>query len=173
MKTVLLLRHAKSSWKDSTLSDHDRPLNKRGRGAAPVIGTWLIANGFVPDIILSSTSERTRETLRRLGLPDGPGPEISFDPDLYGAGPDTMFAILRKVDKTHDTAMIVAHEPGLSTFARTLASEIEPGCEAAFVHFPTAALAVLHTDILCWTGLSPGQAVFSRFVKPRDLVADT
>ncbi|MEO0763161.1 MAG: histidine phosphatase family protein, partial [Pseudomonadota bacterium] len=72
MKTVILLRHAKSSWSDPELEDHERPLNKRGKAAAPLMGDWLERSGYRPDLVLCSPAKRTRQTLRRIAaaMPD-------------------------------------------------------------------------------------------------------
>ena len=90
MKTLYLLRHAKSSWDDPLQSDHARPLNKHGRAAAPLIATWLASRGHVPDTVLCSSAARTRETVDRM-RPALPGlPEPMVEEELYHASPDAM-----------------------------------------------------------------------------------
>jgi len=147
MKKIILLRHAKSSWKHPGLTDHDRPLNKRGRTAAQLVGTWLSQNDHVPDVILSSTSQRTRETLDRLGRPAQSATTIEYLPELYHAAPAEILRALRQLDETHRTAMIVGHEPGISAFAEILTRNAEPARVEAFDHFPTAAVAIFQVEI--------------------------
>ena len=165
MKKIILLRHAKSSWKQLDLADHDRPLNKRGRAAAPVIGAWMIQNGHVPQVILCSTSVRTRETLDRLGLPLEEV-EVHYSEDLYLASPDEMLSALQGVLEAYNSAMIIAHQPGLSAFADALTRDAAPDCRQAFEHFPTAAVGVFQSDIPQWRTLNYGSADFTQFAKP-------
>ena len=169
-KKILLLRHAKSSWKHPDLSDHDRPLNKRGRAAAPVIGAWLRQNGHVPDLILSSTSVRTRQTIESLNLPAEPAIHVEFLPELYHAAPEALLTALRSASDTSNCVMIVGHQPGLSSFAGMFSERAERHCVQAYEHFPTAAVAVFQTDTANWSDLGFCSAVFTDFVKPRDLI---
>ena len=170
MKTLILLRHAKSSWDDPDLEDHDRPLNKRGRGAAPVIAAWLAERGHVPDRIVCSSSLRTQETVERMrdALPDLPDPVI--EPGLYHADPARMMELVRAQPDEANGVMLVGHQPGLSAFARMLAGgKVRPGCSRAFEHFPTAAAAVLTAQTEIWADIAPRTARFVEFAKPREL----
>lgn len=169
-KTIILLRHAKSSWKHPGLDDHDRPLNKRGRAAAPVIGRWLLDHGYVPKIILCSTSTRTRETVERLGLPTSES--VAYQPDLYHASTGDLLESLRSCSDHFASVMIVGHQPGLSAFAEMLSGQVPPHCAEAFEHFPTAAAAVFKSSATSWKHLRSGQAEFIDFAKPRDLVRE-
>ncbi|MEM6679644.1 MAG: histidine phosphatase family protein [Pseudomonadota bacterium] len=173
MKTVILLRHAKSSWSDPELDDHDRPLNRRGKAAAPLIAGWLERTGYVPDRIVCSSSRRTRQTLKRMrqAIPSLPEPEI--EPRLYHAEPRLMFEILARQPDSAKTVLFLGHQPGLSAFARHLVNgRIRPGCGRAFEHFPTAAAAVLKLPVTQWAELSPHSADFVDFAVPRELAAD-
>lgn len=169
MKRIILLRHAKSSWQDADLADHDRPLNKRGRAAAPVMGQWLRQQSHVPDIILCSTSARTRETLNRMHLPVEQS-QIRFLEDLYLAPSDDLLSALRLVEDLHQATMIIAHEPGLSSLSQKLARRVAANCSDAFDHFPTAAAAVFEAGLKRWDMLTYGSSDFTEFVKPRDLM---
>ena len=93
MKTVILLRHAKSSWTDPALADHDRPLNDRGRGAAPAMGEWLARRDLVPDLVVCSSAVRARETVERMASAVPGMPRAVIEPRLYHAEPAAMLAI--------------------------------------------------------------------------------
>lgn len=171
MKTVILLRHAKSSWSDPALADHDRPLNDRGRGAAPAMGEWLLRRDLVPDLVVCSSAVRARETVERMAaaVPGLPKPVI--EPRLYHAEPGAMLDILREQPDGFGRVMFVGHQPGLSAFARVLAGgRIRPGCSRAFEHFPTAGVAVLTAELDAWGAFAPHCATFREFAKPREVM---
>lgn len=173
MKTVILLRHAKSSWKDPALPDHDRPLNGRGRKAAPVIGSWLAGQGYRPDVVLCSSARRAVETSERLGetLPGLPGPRI--ERALYHASPEAMQRLLAGLEPGGGTVLMIGHQPGIGALLRRLTGEVaDPDLARAFGHFPTAAAAVVEFDIPEWPAIRPGQGCFVAFARPRDLVGD-
>jgi phosphohistidine phosphatase len=113
LKTLLLLRHAKSSWDDPGLDDHDRPLNKRGRRDAPRMGRLVRDEEIVPDVILCSTAERARETAEAVAEASGFSGETRFLHALYLAGPGEILASLRRVGPEVETAMVVGHNPGI------------------------------------------------------------
>lgn len=170
MRTVILLRHAKSSWSDPELDDHERPLNGRGKASAPLIADWLGRTGHLPDRIVCSSSRRTRQTLKRMRrvLPELPEPVI--EPRLYHAEPTLMFDILSRQPHDAATVLMIGHQPGLSAFARHLVNgKVRPGCSRAFEHFPTAAAAVLRLPIARWIELAPRSADFVDFAVPREL----
>jgi len=129
---LLLMRHAKSSWKEDELDDHDRPLNHRGREAAPRMAGVLVESGLVPALILVSSSVRTRETVERM-LPTLGPVEVKVIPELYHAMPLTILKVLDEHGKGVDPLMIVGHNPGLETTVSNVAGNIVP--------FPTAAIA--------------------------------
>lgn len=172
MKKLILVRHGKSSWDDPALDDHDRPLNPRGQGAAPVIARWLFQRGHQADIVLCSSSLRTRQTAD-LMAPELPGmPRPRIEQTLYHASPKTMLGLLGGLDGDLGTAMVIGHNPGLSALARKLASgPVRPRCARAFEHFPTAAAAVFTADTDRWSDLAFGTARFVDFARPRELSA--
>lgn len=173
MKTLILMRHAKSSWKDHTLDDHERPLKKRGRKAAPRMARWLAAHGLTPDRVLCSSARRTRETLElmREATPELPEPEIL--PALYEAGPATLLGELRRLPDDSRRVLLLGHQPGLGELLRLLAGGVRrPDDRRAFEKFPTAAVAVLEVDIATWSGLGPGTAELAVFRAPRGLEVD-
>ena len=168
MRRLILLRHAKSSWKHADVEDHDRPLNKRGRAAAPVMARWLRDHGHLPDAILCSSSVRTQETVERMRdtAPDLPKPVVT--PDLYHAAPAAILSAIRRLSsQAAATGMVVGHEPGMGILARTLAGEDA----AKIAAFPTAAAAVFRFDIENWADAAPENARLIAFAKPRDLMA--
>jgi len=173
MKKLILLRHAKSSWEDPALPDHDRPLNPRGRRAAPLIGEWLAARGHVPDRILCSPARRTQETLALMTRAVPSLPEAEIEPGLYHASPAQMLARLRRLPADCAGVMLIGHQPGLGGFARKLSGgAVRAGCARAFAHFPTAAAAVLLLPIDDWGEIAHGTADFVDFAMPREIEHD-
>ncbi|MFA5883909.1 MAG: histidine phosphatase family protein [Acidimicrobiia bacterium] len=167
MPRLLLLRHAKSSWTDPGTRDHDRPLNERGRRAAPRIGAYLRDAGLVPDLVLCSSAARTCETVARLDLPDSVAVEVTHD--LYLAHPDTVVDLVRAVDDAVGTLMVVGHNPTTHEVALDLAGDGDPDALARLGQkYPTGALAVLAVDGP-WRSVAPGGATLEQLVSPRDL----
>jgi phosphohistidine phosphatase len=171
MKKVILLRHAKSRWDDPATDDHDRPLNKRGKAAAPLIGRWLGERRHLPDTVLCSSAVRTVETVRRMrrAMPELPEPVI--ERELYHAAPDAMRDRLARLPQRCGTAMLVGHNPGLGSLLRRMSDGREGRrCRRAFEHFPTGAAAVLELDIGHWAEIGYGEARFVDFAAPRELM---
>lgn len=165
MKTVFLLRHAKSSWDDPSLDDFDRPLSDRGRKAAPLIGRFMAAQSWQPDLALVSPAIRARDTWQ-LVAPELSAPvETRFEPAIYMAEPEALLTLLQRSD-TSGSVILVGHNPGLEQLADLLAGpQSEPQARARMAEkFPTAALA--RFDIAT---LEPGGAALTDFVRPRDL----
>jgi phosphohistidine phosphatase len=161
-KRLALLRHAKSSWDDASLADRDRPLSPRGRRAATRIGRYLRDEGMVPELVLCSSSSRTRQTLDRLEL-DG-RVEISIEDELYGASAGDLLRRVRRIGEPVTTALVIAHNPGIQDLAASLASDPAP-----LASFPTAALADLRVAVGTWEDVAPGGAVLHGFITPREL----
>ncbi len=166
MKRLILTRHAKSAWDDPALSDHDRPLNDRGRAAAADLGTWLASRGHVPDLVLCSDALRTRKTWAGLA-PALPGsPVVELKPALYHAGPDVMLAVLRHA--RGDRVMMIGHNPGIAEFAARILAR--PPASADFAHYPTGATLVVEfaTD---WPQVDWHQGSAVDFIVPKELAA--
>lgn len=106
------MRHAKSSWKDSTLGDHERPLNKRGRRDAPRVGARLTELGWVPERVISSTSQRTRETWAGLETTLEPTPEVTFRRELYLAGRGSVKEVLEELPAAVTSVLVLGHNYG-------------------------------------------------------------
>ena len=162
MKYLLLMRHAKSSWKDTSLPDHQRPLNKRGRRDAPRMGAHLQGQGLEVDAILCSTAQRARATVEGLLEEYSFEGQVQYLEDLYGAGPGEMLALLVSLPDAYETVMLVSHNPGLDLLLERLSGQSE--------HMPTASMAYLRFPIERWGDLeSEASAELLAFWKPREL----
>jgi phosphohistidine phosphatase len=170
VRTLLLLRHAKSSWSDPGLRDHERPLAPRGRKAAKRLARYVDSHGLQPELVLCSSARRARETLDLLRPALGAGAEVAFDNDLYGADGGELLGRVRAVTNHVESVMLVGHNPGLQDLAISLAGDGEPGAlELLRAKFPTAALAILDLGSTGWARLGPGDARLTRLVLPREL----
>jgi phosphohistidine phosphatase len=145
MKTLLILRHAKSSWNHPELSDHERPLNKRGKRDAPRMGELLRAEGLIPDIIMSSTARRARETAERVIDASGFDGQTLLIPEFYHGSYETMLELLRELPDDAECVMIVGHNPDLEEFIESLTDDYTP--------LSTASLAKIEVPILRWKEL--------------------
>lgn len=162
-KTLYLFRHAKSSWDDPNLSDFDRPLNKRGEKAAPLMGKVMRSRDVCPSVVICSPSKRTRQTaklaLKKTGLDEA---EIVFDEGLYLATTGGLVQTIQKVDDLLSSAMLIGHNPGLSELVYLLT-----GVEEAF---PTAALVCLRLNVAHWKDVKTGCGKIEWIVRPREVV---
>jgi phosphohistidine phosphatase len=137
MKSVLVLRHAKSSWKHPELPDHDRPLNKRGKHDAPLMGRLLKREDLVPDVIISSTAMRAGATAEAVAKASGYKGEIVLNKSLYAAGPEAYLGVIHDLSDEYARVLIVGHNPGLEDLVELLTGEIHlmPTCSLAHVKF--------------------------------------
>lgn len=133
-RQLILMRHAKSAWDNPGVSDHDRPLNKRGRTAAPLMAQQLREHDLIPDLILASTAVRVRETISLLTETWASEPTIQYESSLYLATRETLLAHVRGVHDAWCRVMLVGHNPGLSELAGWLGQ--------SSLDLPTAAVAV-------------------------------
>jgi phosphohistidine phosphatase len=162
MHTLLILRHAKSSWSDPGISDHDRPLNARGKQDAPRIGQLLRDQGLQPDLILSSTAKRARSTAKRVVA----GGELACSPQLldefYLAPAETYISVLRQQAAEFKRILVIGHNPGLEelVFATT----------GTCLALPTAALVRVEFEIDSWSELlHSGHGKLIAHWEPREL----
>ena len=160
MKRLYLLRHAKSSWDDPTLADHDRPLAPRGRRAAKLIAKHLGRKRISPELVLCSPSRRTRQTLKRLSPGLGKNADVRIEPELYAASAPLLLEVLHEVPDEIGSVMLIGHNPGMQDLALSLAGT---GSE-----IPTAGLATLELNGT-WLELAPGSAELLSLVKPKEL----
>ncbi len=146
MKTLFLLRHAKSSWKQPELHDHDRPLTKRGKKDAPKVGLYIKENGLLPDLILSSTARRAQETARAVAEESGFSKPIDLHQDLYLSDPACYLDILHCLPDEANRVLVVGHNPDLEQLL-TMLTDIT-------THLSTAALAQIDLHITGWQELN-------------------
>jgi len=145
MKTLLLLRHAKSSWKQPELADHDRPLNKRGKQTAPLTGALLQDEDLIPDLILCSSAVRAHTTALLVAKACSYIGEIKQTRKLYLAEPQAYVDVLRQVAEQHERVLVVGHNPGLEALIEALTGEA--------MAMPTAALAYIELSLKRWRDL--------------------
>ena len=139
MKTLLLLRHAKSSWKDPDLSDHDRSLNKRGQNDAPRMGKLLKDEELIPDLIMSSTAARANKTAELVAKECKYKGEIVLNHSLYGAEPADYLKILEGLSDTYKVVLLVGHSPSVEETVEVLTGSsdvIMPTCSLAHIRLP-------------------------------------
>jgi phosphohistidine phosphatase len=168
MKRLYLLRHAKSSWKDRSLADRERPLAGRGRRAARAVADHLGTERVRPELVLCSPARRARETLERIEGALGDNVEVVFEEGLYGANEAGLLARLRALPREVGSVMVVGHNPGLGELALALASE---GAELARMRekYPTGALATIDLPVDSWSALERGGGELVAYVRPRDV----
>ena len=176
MRSLHLLRHAKSDWSDPSLRDFDRPLNKRGRKAAPRIAAEMREFGLAPELVLCSSAVRARQTWDLVvgplyGGDDGRPQEVRFSRSLYLASPAKLLELIQRVESGFSSLLIIGHNPGMEHLADQLAGpESDPLLlQTLREKYPTAALACFELDIAEWSQVAPGQAKLVRFLTPRSL----
>jgi len=162
MRKLLLMRHAKSSWKDSFLSDHERPLNKRGNRDAPRMGNLLMDREFIPDIILCSTANRARSTVERLLETCDISGDINYLDDLYHADYATYLDFLSGLPDEIFLAMIVGHNPEMNQFLDVVCG--------VYDHMPTAAIAMIEFPCAVWEDIhESAEGKLVDIWKPREI----
>src|SRR5258705_1923742 len=167
MKTVTLLRHAKSGWDDPSLSDFARPLNARGRGAARAMGREMRALGLAWDRVVASPAARVTETIDGLAESHGPLAPV-YDETVYLASVDTLLEIVRATDDSHATLLVVGHNPGMERLALLLSRGGALRDEVA-LKYPTGALAEIAFPVDHWRDVAESAGTLARFLRPPDL----
>ena len=169
MRRLLLARHAKSSWGDVSLKDHDRPLNARGRRSAPLVAGALYDLDLTPDAVISSTSARTRETWARMEPVFEDRATVEFLPELYLASPRTVLAAIGSVAPSAATLMVLGHNPSTHALAAFLSREGDPEqIRQLTLAFPTGAVAVIELAGERWEEAGDGGELL-HFIRPRHL----
>lgn len=170
MKTLYFLRHAKSDWSDSTISDHARPLNARGRRAAAKMGALMQRLGIAPDQVVCSTAVRAQETLERVLSAGGFDWPVTMERSLYGASADSILRIIRTQDAAHETLMFVGHNPGFEDIVLGLSGSEAHHGDLVRVRrkYPTGAFAAIDFDVDCFTSIGLAKGQLARFIKPKD-----
>jgi phosphohistidine phosphatase len=168
-RMLYLLRHAKSSWADDRLDDHDRPLAKRGEDAVVRLRRHVVANGIAPELVLCSSARRATMTLDGIASAFPASTTALIEAGQYGASSGDLLARLHGVSDDVAGAMLIGHNPGLESLAALLIGDGEQTLRRRLAEkFPTGALATLAFDG-AWRDLRPGDASLVAFVVPRDL----
>ena len=176
MKELIVVRHAKSSWQDAMLDDFHRPLNTRGRSAAPLMANWLRAQQISPDLLLLSPAKRTKETwalFNKAGLQAGDVQEVD---GLYLAGLAFLMDLLKKLPSEAQQVMVIGHNPGLEFLIDALCGGVPPVLEPR-VHmflekFPTCGVVGFRFEIDCWSALAPSMGRIYVATSPKLLKAE-
>ena len=169
MKTLTLLRHARSDWDDQVQRDFDRPLNPRGRRAARTVGREMKRLELAFDHCIASPAVRVRETLNEVEAAFGPL-QPHFDERVYLADPDTLLDLVRAAPDEAASLLLVGHNPGLEMLALSLAARgASPLIGEVEVKYPTGTLAELSLPVDRWADVAQGRAQLIRFIRPRDL----
>ena len=170
MKTLTLLRHAKSGWNDPVTRDFDRPLNPKGRRAATMIGRHLRSLDIAFDHVVASPAIRVVETLGEVATGYGRALDAVWDRRIYLASSATLLDLVRELPASVSRVLLVGHNPGLED----LVLQLVPDCQdllrdAVEAKYPTASIAELGLPIDDWAQAAPAGATLARFIRPRDL----
>ena len=169
MKTLTLLRHAKSGWDDPVSRDFDRPLNPRGRKAARTVGREMKAQGLAFDLVLASPARRVIETLEEVTAAYG-ALDAQFDQRLYLASTATLVEIVRATPDEADRLLLVGHNPGLEEIALCLSGRDGTGLRVEVeLKYPTGTVAEIALPVEHWAEVKEGIGRIERFIRPRDL----
>ena len=168
MKTLTLLRHAKSGWNDLIARDFDRPLNGRGRRAARTVGREMRAQGLAFDAVLASPAVRVVETIADIVSGYGAAIEPVYEPRIYLASAAALLDLIHEADEAASRLLIIGHNPGLENLALLLTRE---GGRRGDLQdkYPTATLAEIALPADHWPEVSEGSGTLTRFIRPRDL----
>ena len=170
MKTLTLLRHAKSGWGDPVQRDFDRPLNAKGRRAAQTVGRHLRQQGCAFDHVLASPALRVQQTLDELAGSYGRTLTPAWDRRIYLASAAMLLDLVRELPDTAATALLVGHNPGLEDLVLMLVPRAAAGLRSDVEEkYPTASIAQLSAEVDHWADLAEGNATLARFTRPRDL----
>lgn len=161
MKQLLLLRHAKSSWQDPRLDDHQRPLNPRGERDAPRMGRWIVEKDMEPQLIISSSALRAQQTASAVAGCCENGPTVQRTDRLYLAPPADYLAVLADLDESFSRVLLVGHNPGISELVERLSGET--------AEMPTAALAVFHSEADSWMAIESADIQMVGYWVPKQL----
>jgi phosphohistidine phosphatase len=161
VKTLFLLRHAKSSWKDQSLPDFERPLNHRGKEAAEAMGRYMKRELIVPELVLSSPAWRARETIERVAKAAKWTPEIRFDQRIYEAGGLRLLEVVSQIENERKTALLVGHNPGMEELLMLLTGEAK--------RVRTGALMKIELRTSKWANAADKRAKLAWMTNPRDL----
>jgi phosphohistidine phosphatase len=165
MKTLFVLRHAKSSWDNPDWSDFERPLNSRGLDAARFIGSLIFQRNLAPEIIVSSPAKRAKQTAVLVKEVAEISKPVKFDERIYEASPHNLFNLIREFDDKFESVLLVGHNPGFENLVRMLTGES--------VSMPTAALAKINLDIANWHELDSVANELEFLIRPKEEMKDS
>jgi phosphohistidine phosphatase len=160
MKTLYIMRHAKSCWADANLSDFERPLNERGIKTAPFMGRLMAKKNFQPEIILSSPAARAKQTAMMVKKAGSMKAEIRYDERIYEASPLRLMEIVSEIENIVESILLVGHNPGFEGLVKFLTGEFQP--------MPTAALAVVDLKIDDWKSIYPECCSLRELIRPKE-----
>lgn len=160
MKTLYILRHAKSSWDNAELADFDRPLNDRGRIAAPFMGQVMYGRQIQPGVFLSSPAKRSKQTAILIKETAELKAPLNYDERIYEASPQILLQVISETDNAANSMMLVGHNPGIEGLIRYLTGKIEP--------MPTAALAVIELNVDSWRDTDADSGSLADLIRPKE-----
>jgi phosphohistidine phosphatase len=160
MKTLFILRHAKSSWANPASSDFDRQLNEQGLKTVPQMGETIFDNRFQPALILSSPAKRAKQTAILIKETAQIKGKIEYDERIYEASPHRLLQVISELGAERDSLMLVGHNPGLEGLIKILTGEIQP--------MPTAALAVIDLNAQNWNEIAAESGKLRAVFRPKD-----
>jgi phosphohistidine phosphatase len=161
MKTLLLMRHAKSSWADAGQPDFERPLNERGRMAAPLMGRYLRRQAMQFDAVVCSPAARARETVALTLAAAQANCAVRYDARIYEASAARLLAVVNETPEPATALLLVGHNPGMEDFVRLLTGAQE--------RMPTAAIACITINTDAWRKVQPRAGQLAWLVKPKEL----
>ena len=170
MKTLTLLRHAKSGWDDPVARDFDRPLNQKGKRAARAMGRHMRDQGLAFDHVIASPATRVVETLDELWSGFGKTISPALDRRVYLASAEALLDLIQETPDTAESLLLSGHNPGMEDLVLMLVPESADGArDEVEEKFPTASLAEIRFDVAHWADLDANRGRITRFVRPRDL----
>jgi phosphohistidine phosphatase len=161
MKTLLLLRHAKSSWKETGVQDFDRPLNSRGKKAAEMIGRFIKNKQLAPDLLLSSPAIRARETIEIVVKTAKLRSELRYDERIYEASALRLLEVVSQIEEERKIVVLVGHNPGMEELLKLLTDRVE--------HMATGTLARIHFKVASWDRVLEDKGILEWMVRPKEL----
>ncbi len=171
MKTLTLLRHAKSSWDDPVARDFDRPLNGKGQRAAVTVGRHLRSEGLAFDHVAASPATRVVETIEQVETGYGSQLAPVWDKRIYLASASSLLDVIHELPAGADSVLLVGHNPGLEDLVLMLIPDrVDDALRDSIEEkFPTAAVAVMTFDVADWCAIRANGGTLARFTRPRDL----
>lgn len=163
MKKIVFIRHAKSSWSDSTLADFERPLNERGKIDAPLMASKIKSLGIIPDYILSSPAKRARKTARIFSKVMNMDDQIEYDERIYDADENTLFTVIQSIPNDKNLVFIFGHNPGFTWLVNDL-------CNVRIDNIPTCGFAVVNCPIENWNEICMEKNTLENFDYPKNFL---